>query len=343
MSLGGLGSNNANSLAHAWATGNFGSDGADTQSIAVSHLKKLGWKSGEGLGKKKDGINRAISVGFKNDTRGVGAAKDQFDFSWWDHVFNKASSQIQIHKEESGEIQVKVERNSAKQKQLLYGSFVKVQEEEDDDEKDFSIKVTDEELFIACEGRTARKGARAEQPGKLNRVVKDRVDVPDLDEDAAEDESKSIKKAKKDKKKRKMEEEREEGASEESESKKKKSGDKKEKKEKKDKKDKKDKKKRSRDTEDVHADESTKPDPKSDKVKKRKAKEVQESEPADKEADDSSEVAAVAENETTAELKVKKSKKSKKLSKETPDESSDDSKQTDGENRKRKKRSEKDQ
>ncbi|TPX72560.1 hypothetical protein CcCBS67573_g05764, partial [Chytriomyces confervae] len=107
MSLGGLGSNDANSLAHAWATGNFGSDGADTQSIAVSHLKKLGWKSGEGLGKKKDGINRAISVGFKNDTRGVGAAKDQFDFSWWDHVFNKASSQIQIHKEESGEIQVK--------------------------------------------------------------------------------------------------------------------------------------------------------------------------------------------------------------------------------------------
>lgn len=36
--------------------------------------------------------------------------------------------------------------------------------------KDYSIKITDAELFAACEGRTARKGARGEQQGKLKRA-----------------------------------------------------------------------------------------------------------------------------------------------------------------------------
>lgn len=38
------------------------------------------------------------------------------------------------------------------------------------EKKDYCIKLTDAELFAACEGRTARKGARGEQPGKLQRA-----------------------------------------------------------------------------------------------------------------------------------------------------------------------------
>ncbi|KAI8617803.1 hypothetical protein BC830DRAFT_1111885 [Chytriomyces sp. MP71] len=207
MSFGGIGSAHTlgNSIASSWATGNFGSDAAEQHSVAVSHLKKLGWKAGDGLGKKRDGINRAISVGFKNDTRGVGANKDEFGFSWWDHVFNKASSSIQISKgsDSEDEIKVSVQRNSVQQKQLLYGSFIKTAGDEEDEEKDYSIKVTDAELFAACEGRTARKGARAEQPGKLQRVVKDKVDLNVATHDATEIDVK--RKDKKDKKKRKQE------------------------------------------------------------------------------------------------------------------------------------------
>ncbi|KAI9335334.1 hypothetical protein BDR26DRAFT_1009371 [Obelidium mucronatum] len=205
MSFGGIGTSNSfgNNVANAWATGDFGNEDLVSSSVAASHLKKLGWKHGEGLGKKKDGINRAISVGFKNDTKGIGSTSNEFGFSWWDHVFNKASSQIQIDKDDDGEIQVKVEKNSSKAKQLLYGSFTTAGGG-NDDEKDFSIKVTDEELFIACEGRTARKGARAEQPGKLKRAVKssDEIEVITISESVTST-SVSSTKVKKDKKKKK--------------------------------------------------------------------------------------------------------------------------------------------
>ncbi|KAJ3120827.1 G patch domain-containing protein 4 [Physocladia obscura] len=176
MSFGGIGSGNSvgNILASSWAEGNFGASDDHDVSLASSHLKKLGWKHGEGLGKKRDGINRAISVSFKKDTKGIGeSSKDEFAFTWWDHVFNKAATQIKIHKDDDGEVKVKLEKNSKKEKKLLYGSFVKTSSgnESDDDDKDYSVKVTDEELFKACEGRTARKGARAEQPGKLKRAI----------------------------------------------------------------------------------------------------------------------------------------------------------------------------
>lgn len=47
-----------------------------------------------------------------------------------------------------------------------------------DVKKDYSIKITDKELFDACEGRTARKGARGEQKGKIERAKKaDSLDI----------------------------------------------------------------------------------------------------------------------------------------------------------------------
>ncbi|KAI9599159.1 hypothetical protein BDF19DRAFT_410541 [Syncephalis fuscata] len=42
--------------------------------------------------------------------------------------------------------------------------------DDDDNGRDYSMRITDAELFAACEGRTARKGARVEQPAKLARV-----------------------------------------------------------------------------------------------------------------------------------------------------------------------------
>jgi hypothetical protein len=40
-------------------------------SFAEKQLAKFGWKSGDGLGKNKDGIKKSISVTKKNDTKGV--------------------------------------------------------------------------------------------------------------------------------------------------------------------------------------------------------------------------------------------------------------------------------
>ncbi|KAJ1907175.1 hypothetical protein IWQ60_011915 [Tieghemiomyces parasiticus] len=72
---------------------------------------------------------------------------------------------------------------------------------------DYRVVISDRDLFVACGGRTARKGARSEQRGKLRRVDPSQIlplqdtDRPTLsskDRDRAEKDRK--KKAKKDKK-----------------------------------------------------------------------------------------------------------------------------------------------
>lgn len=106
----------------------------------------------------------------------------------------------------------------------LYGSFVKSAStpnsatpgasdaEEDDELKDYSMKVTDAELFAACEGRTARKGGRGlvDQTGKFKRVMQDFVRPVDEDDvvdtkkkrkHSGDSEEKSAKKQKKEEKK----------------------------------------------------------------------------------------------------------------------------------------------
>ncbi|RKO83635.1 hypothetical protein BDK51DRAFT_33420 [Blyttiomyces helicus] len=145
-------------------------------SFAQSQLQKYGWEHGKGLGKNEEGISRAISVGIKNDNKGLGAKSDEWTFQWWDHVFNRASQSIKIEKDDEGDVKVQTNSKADREKsakKLLYGSFVKsVAGTSDDEDKDYSVKVTDAELLAACEGRTARKGARAHQPGKLMRVDK---------------------------------------------------------------------------------------------------------------------------------------------------------------------------
>ncbi|KAF9109381.1 G patch domain-containing protein 4 [Mortierella sp. AM989] len=295
-------------------------------SFAEKQLAKFGWKSGDGLGKNRDGIKKSISVVKKNDTKGLGGKLDKWDFAWWDHVFNKSASNIQVSKDESGE--VKVEKQATTTIQMsrtgiistsrpagpsqpdapspatsstsTMSSMVPRDEYADEDEKpapaaksgpswlfgfvkasassavaeaskrtnqefksssdsfiaragagyddlkaaeadeyrDYTIKVSDQELFLACEGRTARKGARAEQPGKLGRVMKELL----LEDDS---ESSTTKKANKKKEaKEKKDKKEKDGKS----SKKEKIG-KSSKKDKKDKKDKKEKKEKKGDFE----------------------------------------------------------------------------------------------
>jgi hypothetical protein len=60
---------------------------------------------GDGLGKNKDGNIKHISVTKKNDKKGVGVGQDQWEFAWWDHLFNKSASGVVINKDEDkGEV-----------------------------------------------------------------------------------------------------------------------------------------------------------------------------------------------------------------------------------------------
>ncbi|XP_027554995.1 G patch domain-containing protein 4 [Neopelma chrysocephalum] len=161
--------------------------------FAETQLRRHGWRRGQGLGKRQDGIAEAIRVKVKCDTAGVGHdAAEPFTFHWWDHVFNKAAANIAVEagqdgisvkalSEQGGGISNKKPRKAGGTGDLLYGRFVKSatltacgeesvtlpagsesSEEEEEEKLDLSSarRLTDEELVQACGGRTAHKGAR---------------------------------------------------------------------------------------------------------------------------------------------------------------------------------------
>ncbi|KAK2909871.1 G patch domain-containing protein 4 [Channa argus] len=167
--------------------------------FAEQQLLRHGWEHGKGLGRGENGISEAIKVKVKCDKGGVGHKEgEQFTFHWWDHVFNKASSSLQVESdqngiklkktaeadEENGMISNKKPRKATLAKAKLYGCFVKSatllsgqehpelkssnsedsssSDEEDDQKLDLSstTKLSDSDLMKACGGRTAHKGAR---------------------------------------------------------------------------------------------------------------------------------------------------------------------------------------
>ncbi|XP_074661547.1 uncharacterized protein LOC141914181 [Tubulanus polymorphus] len=171
--------------------------------FAKKQLEKHGWEEGSGLGKKEDGIKEAIKVTLKRDSAGVGHdAGAAFTFHWWDHVFNKTANSINVQNDkdavtvsnDGAAVTMTTKKPSTARtycdKSLLYGRFIKAatmtqedsgttvvreysSESEDEVETlDKSTKLTDEELWKACGGRTAHKGARhgLKMNGKLNRV-----------------------------------------------------------------------------------------------------------------------------------------------------------------------------
>merc|ERR1740128_1306705 len=81
--------------------------------FAMAHMQGKGWSSGDGLGRNKQGITDAIKPKLKFDQTGVGHSKGaEFEFQWWDHVFNKAAKTVVV--EEGGDGEVKVDFNSSK-------------------------------------------------------------------------------------------------------------------------------------------------------------------------------------------------------------------------------------
>ncbi|XP_041844818.1 G patch domain-containing protein 4 [Melanotaenia boesemani] len=168
--------------------------------FAEQQLLRHGWEHGKGLGRAENGISEAIKVKVKCDKGGVGHKEgEQFTFHWWDHVFNKASSSLQVESdqrgiklkksaeedEEDGRISNKKPRKASQAKAKLYGCFVKSatllsgqeqpepkstdsddssSSDEDEEEQKLDLssttKLSDADLMKVCGGRTAHKGAR---------------------------------------------------------------------------------------------------------------------------------------------------------------------------------------
>ncbi|XP_058839945.1 G patch domain-containing protein 4-like [Topomyia yanbarensis] len=169
--------------------------------FAKNILQKYGWRDGDGLGKKSDGIVKPIKASFKFNSTGFGSdpAKEHTN-KWWERVFDEAANNIEVGP--AGKITqrekdaVEISNKSYSVRKLAqktasgkanYGGFLKastllgnVGREEDLEghiqTEDIEFKpakiLTDEELFAACGGRTAHKGARhgLTLSGKLARV-----------------------------------------------------------------------------------------------------------------------------------------------------------------------------
>ncbi|CAH1642898.1 unnamed protein product [Spodoptera littoralis] len=174
--------------------------------FARKQLEKYGWTDGKGLGKHENGISEALKPKLKRSVAGVGHdAAAEFNEHWWTTLYDKAAANVEV-KEKNGktkEIKTKDDKefvitNSTwklnKQKKdaeneeqysdyfvrtavLTNGASnmerVRESDSEDDTEKKDVFKMTDEELFAKCEGRTAHKGARhgLRAIGKLARIA----------------------------------------------------------------------------------------------------------------------------------------------------------------------------
>ena len=105
--------------------------------------------------------------------------KEFNDFQWWDHAFNKAAQAFEVKVTDDqgpivekvksvGKITTKKSSSSTKSDSLAYGSFHKTGTLSNGIEKttaftsvvaeeDFSVKLSDEDLFRLCGGLTAHK------------------------------------------------------------------------------------------------------------------------------------------------------------------------------------------
>ncbi|XP_054002037.1 G patch domain-containing protein 4 [Hylaeus anthracinus] len=164
--------------------------------FAKSQLMKYGWTEGKGLGKNESGITQALKPKLKFDTVGIGHT-DKHSKEWWEIGFNNAANNIVVESQAHGVLifasKDSTSENSKndlkckyvgdyksflKTSTLLDGNLIKEENsnvlEVNKIEKDIThISLTDEELFKACGGRTAHKGARhgLTLNGKLKRIA----------------------------------------------------------------------------------------------------------------------------------------------------------------------------
>uniref|UniRef100_A0A1L8DAL3 G patch domain-containing protein 4 n=1 Tax=Nyssomyia neivai TaxID=330878 RepID=A0A1L8DAL3_9DIPT len=167
--------------------------------FAQSILRKYGWSEGQGLGKNNSGISKPLKSNLKFDTSGLGHdGAAEFKDNWWECAYNSASANLDVKTDgesvkmglrDPGSVKISKGINQTDDsKSSTYGNFVRcatltaqgredrIEEESGDAFAEYvplQRPLNDEELFKACGGRTAHKGARhgLTLSGKLARLA----------------------------------------------------------------------------------------------------------------------------------------------------------------------------
>ncbi|KAH8382575.1 hypothetical protein KR009_004158 [Drosophila setifemur] len=177
--------------------------------FAKKILCKYGWKEGDGLGKNNNGIAVPLKARLKFDNTGLGVDRAQeFNDHWWERCFNEAANNVEVQVQQNGKISTarkdgeeaveistkgfsakklrKAKEQHASDGKATYENFIQTSlltqggSEVENTERikvdDIAVSkvsvLTDEELFKACGGRTAHKGARhgLKLSGKIARL-----------------------------------------------------------------------------------------------------------------------------------------------------------------------------
>ncbi|XP_023035412.1 G patch domain-containing protein 4 isoform X2 [Drosophila willistoni] len=174
--------------------------------FAKKILSKYGWKEGDGLGKNNTGIAAPLKASLKFDNAGLGVDRaKEFNDHWWERCFNEAANNVEVQVQTDGHVKtgrkegedaVEISTKGYSARKLnkankevggtVYENFMQttlLTQNGGEVETVQAIKVediavskvnvlTDEELFKACGGRTAHKGARhgLKLSGKLARL-----------------------------------------------------------------------------------------------------------------------------------------------------------------------------
>lgn len=131
------------------------SAGSKPSEFALKQMEKMGWKSGQGLGKNQTGIIKHLSVQKREDLAGLGselveAEQTQGSETWWHDTF---AANLKAMK-------VKLSKKSKKRKATTNAM------------EDLTIDEPPSyaELFKATGGARLGMRARAEQKGKIKRT-----------------------------------------------------------------------------------------------------------------------------------------------------------------------------
>ncbi|XP_031328324.1 G patch domain-containing protein 4-like [Photinus pyralis] len=156
--------------------------------FARRQLEKYGWKEGNGLGKHSIGIKTALKPALKFDNAGVGFnASEGYTNNWWEKLYNETASNINVtNSDNNGNTQISTKKSTPTHTLTSseYKSFIKTSKLTENGIVNFADTSTeaapvsstpclkDEDLFAACGGRTAHKGARhgCKLSGKLSRL-----------------------------------------------------------------------------------------------------------------------------------------------------------------------------
>lgn len=157
-----------------------------TSKFARAQLEKMGWKQGEGLGKRNQGIKTHIKVVKRAD--GIGLGESSLDYAtqqtvlgggeWWKHSVGDTLAKLSSKKKN------KKKRKSKKEPET--SSKDDIDEDDDDDDDDEKPKkkkrvYTDEELFEATGGARFGMRAQTQQHGKWKRAEKGISETDELD------------------------------------------------------------------------------------------------------------------------------------------------------------------